>query len=336
MKKNNLYPWQNKNWEQLSLSRVNNRTAHALLFTGPKGLGKYEFSLVFKNSLLCSENSLGELACGECRFCKMENHPDFHEVTYEFDEKTKKFSSSIKIDQIRALINFSLMHSHFGQAKVIVIYPAEAMTTSASNSLLKILEEPPQDTYFILISNEIHQLSATIKSRCQRIKFAIPDVEVSKQWLQSQSINIEIAISSLKLAFNAPITAKKLAGSNNIEQHFKFIQNILSIANMSEDPMIIANSWLKIESNLPLQALYSCLSDIILLKTVQNNTEIINTPNRDMLQKIANNVSYAGLYTILDKIALAKQQIQSHVTLLGIYEDILNLWQRLTTKVKLI
>ncbi|MFV1984599.1 MAG: DNA polymerase III subunit delta' [Thiohalomonadales bacterium] len=337
MKLNNhvspLYPWQKDIWSRLCNTSINNRIAHALLFTGPKGVGKLQFAKTLKNSLLCSENTPGELACGECRFCKMQHHPDFHEVTFEEDERTGKISNSIKIDQIRKLIDFSLLHTHYGLAKIITIHPAETMTNNAANALLKILEEPPDNTYFVLICNEIHRLSATIKSRCQRIEFNIPDIEDSTQWLQSHDISEDTASSCLIFASNAPLAAKILAETNYIEQHSKFIKSLISIANKSEDPVVIANSWLKIESSLPLHALYSCLSDIILLKTVQNSSEITNKLNRDILQNIANSVGFTGLYVILDKIILAKPQIQSNVAILGIYEDILNLWQRLTNNV---
>lgn len=330
---NKLYPWQNEIWNKLCNTKKNNRIAHALLFSGPDGVGKLQFALAFKNSLLCSENTPGTHACGECRFCKMQQHPDFYEVTLEVNEKTDKKNNVIKVDQIRKLIEFSLLHTHFGEAKVIIIHPAEAMNKNASNALLKILEEPPQDTYFVLISNEIFHLPATIKSRCQLVKFNVPELDSSIKWLQSQAISESTSNSCLRFAYNAPLLAETLAKTNYSEQHTKLVDKLLSISNMTEDPMVIANSWLKIEPNVPLKVLYSCLSDLILLKTVQNCSEITNTQNGDILQNIADNVSFTGLYVILDMIISAKQQIKANIAILGIYEDILNLWQRLTNKV---
>ncbi len=325
-----IYPWQLDVWNRLSEGAKNNRVAHALLISGPKGVGKYQFAVAFKNAMLCSDTTANGLACGKCRYCKIERHPDFCEVTLEVDERTDKKSNAIKIDQIRKLIDFSMLHTHFGIAKVILIHPAEAMNINASNALLKILEEPPQDTYFVLISNQIQQLSATIRSRCQLINMALPDIETSKQWLNSQNISENRVSSYLEFAYNAPLTAKMLADTNYIELHEKLINSLLAIVDKAEDPMIVANSWLKIDINVPLHALYSCLSDLILLKSMQNSPKIINNIHRDSLQNIANNVSFTGLYVILDKIILAKHQIQSNVAILGIYEDILNLWQKLT------
>ncbi len=327
------FPWQRDNWSRLYNTAASSRIAHALLFMGPGGVGKYQFAIAFKNALLCSENTIAEPACGKCRFCKMEHHPDYYEVTLEVDERTNKKSNVIKIDQIRKLIEYSHLHTHFGKAKVIIIHPAEKMNVNASNALLKILEEPPQDTYFVLISNESHQLSATIKSRCQAIKFTIPSFEESKQWLESHNVGSKDAVSCLQFAYNAPLTAKNLADINYIEHHSKYIESLLSITKRSEDPMNIADSWLKVDPSMPLQALYSCLSDLIILKTITHSSEILNKDNMKSLQNIANNVSFNGLYVILDRIVAAKLQIQSNVAILGIYEDILNLWQRLTSKV---
>ncbi|VAW90776.1 DNA polymerase III delta prime subunit [hydrothermal vent metagenome] len=328
-----IYPWQFDAWNRLTSNTKNNRVAHALLISGAKGVGKYHFATAFKNAMLCSDKQTDGLACGKCRYCKMQQHPDFYEITQEVDERTNKKSNVIKIDQIRKLIDFTLLHTHFGMAKIIIIHPAEAMNKSASNALLKILEEPPQDTYFVLISDQIQQLSATIRSRCQIINIQQPDIDTSMQWLNSQNINDNIVSLCLELAYNSPLTAKMLAETNYIEQHTKLIKNLLSISSQSEDPMVVANSWLKIDTNVPLHALYSCLSDLILLKSMENNPKIINNINRDSLQNIANNVSFTGLYVILDKIVFAKHQIQSNVAILGIYEDILNLWQRLTSKI---
>lgn len=163
-----LYPWQKKNWDYLTHIVNRGKTfPSALLLWGQKGLGQQQFAEHFSAWLLC-EAPQQEGACGKCSACQWlaaGTHPDRLILLPESD------SSSIKIDAVRDIRAFSEQKSHGGKYRVIIISPAEAMNVSAANALLKILEEPFDNTLFLLVSYHLSWLLPTILSRCQKIHF---------------------------------------------------------------------------------------------------------------------------------------------------------------------
>jgi len=135
---------------------------HALLFSGPEGVGKEWLARSLAAGLLCDQPRENRLACGQCAACRwmsQDSHPDFRLLRPTADEpvaeegetpspRPAKVSRDIRIEQIRGLAGFVEVASHRGGAKVILITPAEAMNSAAANALLKTLEEPPRNTFF--------------------------------------------------------------------------------------------------------------------------------------------------------------------------------------------
>jgi len=146
---------------------LHDRVGHAYLFAGPEGVGKATTALAFAGALLCEGADRGD-ACGRCRACRQfehANHPDFHWV--------RPAGSSIKIEQIRGIQRKVMFRSYQGGRKVIIIEQAEAMTAEAANCLLKTLEEPPDETVFVLLTALPQALPATVLSRCQQYIFKL-------------------------------------------------------------------------------------------------------------------------------------------------------------------
>lgn len=213
---------------------------HAMLFIGPAGTGKGLFADQLAARLLCESAHGSQPACGVCAGCHLlttGNHPDFRKVTLEVDAveeggeesapkspaKSKKKSATpttqIKIDQIRALEEFVFVGSHRQGKRVIVIDPADAMNVAATNSLLKILEEPPSSVYFLLVSSNMKRLLPTLRSRCRQMVFGIPDVAVASAWLKAEGIQKPEQL--LSLAGGAPLKAlelKKEGGAAVLEE----------------------------------------------------------------------------------------------------------------------
>ena len=194
---NNVYPWQEalfSQWLHAGAARH-----HALLFHGKAGIGKLAFARTMASSLLCLQPQAGGLACGQCESCHWLSegaHPDFREITPEDDDnadggkkKTRK-RQQILIDQIRALNDYLALSSHrVDGTRVVLIHPLESMNVAASNALLKLLEEPPQRTQFLLVSHQRQALLPTILSRCMQVDMPVPTREQGLQWLQAQSVS---------------------------------------------------------------------------------------------------------------------------------------------------
>ena len=209
-------------WEQLGARRA--QLPHALLISGQRGIGKFEFARRFAESLLCETPTLSSEACGECAACgwmKQGNHPDFRllqpdalaEEEGEVADSSgkKKPSQQITIDQVRALDDFLHVGTHRQGVRVILVNPAEAMNRATANSLLKSLEEPIVSTLFILVSSESERLLPTIRSRCQSLAIPQPVRSRSEAWLQQAGIGD--AAHWLALAGGSPLLAVELGGS---------------------------------------------------------------------------------------------------------------------------
>ena len=143
------------------------RLPHAMIFSGPEGIGKRTCALRIARMLNCEQG--GDAPCGQCRQChKVESgsHPDVFTMNVAAD------ATRIKIEQVRNLLSMLNMEPFEGAAKLFLIDPAERMSPGASNALLKALEEPPPRTYFILITQNVHDLLVTIRSRCQIYHFS--------------------------------------------------------------------------------------------------------------------------------------------------------------------
>lgn len=143
------------------------RMPHALLFVGPKGIGKFLTAQILAAALFCEQ---GEKPCGTCSSCRVffaNAHPDFSVVRPD--------GQAIKIDQIRALQSEISLVPCLSNRRVVIVDEAELMTVQSANCLLKTLEEPVGNATFILIAGSRRMLLDTIVSRCAAITFqALP------------------------------------------------------------------------------------------------------------------------------------------------------------------
>jgi DNA polymerase III, gamma/tau subunits len=125
------------------------------------------------------------------------------------------------------------------------------MSRDASDSILKILEEPPKNTFFIMSSNFIHLIPSTIRSRSVEIEIQNPSIEECREWLsESYSENIDLAI---ELAANRPFIAKDLLELNLLELRSTFIKDISGIIKSGKDIVNISENWNKEQETLPLK-----------------------------------------------------------------------------------
>lgn len=140
---------------------ITGRVAHAYLFFGPRGTGKTSTGRILAKAVNCLHNETGE-PCNECASCQAFNEGRAIDLI-EIDA-----ASNTGVDDIRGLKDKINFVPNVSKYKVYIIDEVHMLSNSASNALLKTLEEPPAHVIFILATTEVHKVPATITSRCQR------------------------------------------------------------------------------------------------------------------------------------------------------------------------
>lgn len=232
-------PWQHEQWQQMTQMASKKQMPHAWLFVGPQGVGKRHFMRALTALLLCEKRET--YACGQCRSCQQfvaGHHPNAHYLQREIDEKTGKQKRDITIEQVRDMNERLALSSHYGQAKLALIDPADALNQSSVNALLKTIEEPPANSYVLLVSERLLALAPTLRSRCQQLRFAVPPHTESIKWLGSD-INADFALHQ---SLGAPIKARQLMDSGLLERRREWVTELTRISMQKADPMQLAGT----------------------------------------------------------------------------------------------
>src|SRR6185295_14604517 len=174
------------------------RMPGSLLFTGEEGVGKKLFALELAKALNC-RNRVGLEACDECSSCKRIAKSTFPRFSDADDNKERMIWSEhgdvamvrpylqiIRVKPIRELEREANFRPFEGAARVFIIEDAEYLNDSSSNALLKVLEEPPPTSHLILTTTNPTALLATIRSRCQVIRFAPVAADQIEQFLTGE------------------------------------------------------------------------------------------------------------------------------------------------------
>ncbi len=205
--------------------------AHAYLLTGPEGIGKSFLAVEFARALLCAEPAGGE-PCGACDPCRKISEgacPDVLKIGAESE------SGQVKIDQVRALEEFMALTPYGGRCKVGILEGADELTEEATHACLKILEEPPDRSIFILLAAVPHRLAATVVSRCHRVRCGLQGVERVAAWLQEKEKLDASAARMLALASSGRIgLAIQLSKSDRLAKKNSLLDQLLGASRRGE------------------------------------------------------------------------------------------------------
>ena len=177
------------------------RVPGSMLFTGDEGIGKKIFALELAKSLNCRHRN-GVEACDECSSCKRISRSTFPPFSSDDDNKERMIWSEhadvamvrphkqiIRVRPMRELEREANFRPFEGSARVFIVEDADTMNDQAANALLKTLEEPPPTSHLILTTSNPTALLATIRSRCQMIRFApIDAIEVEKFLVEKRNL----------------------------------------------------------------------------------------------------------------------------------------------------
>lgn len=170
---------------------------HAIIIEGEQGLGKHTLAFFLARAALCSGTDIPCDSCKNCLLAKSQNHPD---ISVTLPEDNKK---SISVAQIRELRAETFIKPHTANGRVFIIDKAHTLNPQSQNALLKILEEPPANTYFILIAESKAALLETVLSRSTVFTLSAPEAEVAKEYISSVTdFDSEQILNALNLCKN--------------------------------------------------------------------------------------------------------------------------------------
>ena len=269
---NQVYPWQQNQWEHIIRLVESETIPHAILLTGPDGVGKHEFANFMSATIICENSTETKLACGECRRCKLyqaNTYPDFIKLSIDDEKET------ISIDEVRDLINKLYLTRHFDSYKIALIEHADRMNTSAANALLKTLEEPPDNTLIILVTSSLLELPATIRSRCQTISIGAPNHEEAREWLSSISNDVDW-VPLLRVSQDAPLQALKYHETDLLDQRISVIKGFLEIFENNSNPIEISARIESVPMLLCFQWIQALIVDLLRVKGAENPITLEN------------------------------------------------------------
>ncbi len=261
--------------------RVQDRLPHALLLTGPPGIGKLQLADLMAQSLLCDTASPPQPPCGQCRGCVQHqagSHPDCAVLSpdpqnrsafsgyppqpsqAEAARRRKAPQRRIEIGQVRDLAQRLTASAHYGGYRLAVLTAADRLRYEAANALLKILEEPGDDVLFVLVADAPGRLPATIRSRCQWLRCSGPDRAAALEWLDTAAAgDVAAAQRALLLAQGSPRAARELLVQGEEEAILPRLVGLLAKGGDVE-PLADAAALDRIDSESLLRGLVTLLS----------------------------------------------------------------------------
>jgi DNA polymerase-3 subunit delta' len=303
------------------------RVAHAYLFHGDDGIGKRLTALRFAQTINCDLEwpAQGPDACGGCRSCRQIEactHPDFLIIQAEQGQTVPQ----IKIEQVRELEHQIIYKPLIGRRKICLIDEADRLTPGAANALLKTLEEPPAYSLFLLVSSRPAALPATVRSRCQSLRFAAP----ARTQVEAALI-LKRELPPADARFLAMLTESKIgvALSTDLEavrgQREELRVLVAPHALQSVTTLLSAAEALHKEqrANEALEWLGRWLRDLLLVRVGADADNVLNADQLTELQALARSLEPEAILDILSEIETIQRAASRNLNLQLALETIL-------------
>ena len=235
-------------------STDNGRISHAQLFAGKEGSGTLPMAIAYAQYILASLSDNPEISDIKCEKLM---HPDLHfafpvatndrikskPVSNNFLEDWREFiqlnpyrnlfewlqfigvenkQGQIGVDEAEEIVKSLKLKSYEGGYKVMIIWMAEKMNTATTNKLLKLIEEPPEKTVFILVAEDEEQIISTIRSRCQLLNFSLlSEADIAKGLIEKEGTDVPIAEQIASQANGSFNKALHLLHNDNSDEQFE-------------------------------------------------------------------------------------------------------------------
>ncbi len=293
------------------------RVAHALLFHGDAAIGKRLTADRFAQALNCEQGPPGRIIdpCGLCRSCRQieaRTHPDFFVVEPDPESTTPQ----IKIEQVREIEQQMIYRPLVGERKICLVDEADRMTIGAANALLKTLEEPPDHSLFLLVSSRPASLPATIRSRCQGLRFATPARTQVEQALVLKRAMPPADARLLAMVCEGRIGEALTGDLKEIHANQREILDLVHPRSLqSPSEILTASEAMAKADRVPhvLSWLTRWIRDLVLLQVEGDRDSILFTDHLAVLEEYAKTADTDALLDLLHDIERTEQQFARHL-----------------------
>jgi DNA polymerase III subunit delta' len=262
-------------WRRFEAHRHQKRLGQALLVIGSLHTELTKLATRMAAGLLCQQNVT---PCGQCQSCQLVSIREHPDLNYILPEKS---GSVIKIDQVRLLQSTIYTSPKLSEIRVVIIEPAEKMNSAAANALLKLLEEPPHNTYFILIAEHISTIPPTIISRCQQWRLSSANSQTNTYLQQGSYYAVESG------------RGKLFAESHTL------IENLTDMRAFKYSVNALAVRWSAFEFSDLIWLLYLINAQMISMYFIKT---CVQTPIDAKLFELAKSIKPIRLFAQLDKL----------------------------------
>lgn len=344
------------------------RTHHAWIFHGSEGVGKFTTAMAFARVLLCHEPQIDlagqREACGFCESCKLIDQPDAAHPDLHVLRKEMAVQSSVKTVRDRKLmtIPIDLLREfviggqttdnkfHDGatskspalrHGKIFIIDEAHLLAREGQNAMLKTLEEPPANTYFILVTHQLDQLLITIRSRCQAVSFgSLPD-DVISRWLAKNELALSERETQWFVHFcNGSLGLAEMCLKYELVQWARdILPGVMDLSRGKAAPMLgsdcgdkvdtLAKAWVDSHAGASKEAANKMAAHLMF--------HLLGQYARSRMQHIAENAQPDDPITneqqlgpwlcLIDGLTLAQQTLNSNVNLTLVMDHLFAKWQ---------
>lgn len=308
---------------------VTNRISHAYVFSGLRGIGKTTIARIFAKAVNCELSKDGE-PCNVCRNCLSIINDETTDVI-ELDA-----ASNNGVDQMRDILEKVNFLPSSLKKKVYIIDEAHMLSTAAFNALLKTLEEPPAHVIFILATTEPYKLPSTILSRCQRLDFKQLStheiVEMLSKVVTKENIGItdeallgiaEASEGSMRDALSILDQARvyesnqiTLQDVNSLTGRIsqEYLTSLVKAINEKNTQLAIDNIGQLIENGKEVSRILTCLiqfcRDLLLYKSVRDESDIIYMYKKENFEELADELSDKKLFYYVDSFVEIQNKIR--------------------------
>mgnify|MGYP001425595852 FL=1 len=304
-----------KEYSDLVNRYKSNNLPNSILIHGLSGIGKRTFlNKLVKNiiNIEFKDNNVDH----HLNLFKNNTHPNIKIIEKEIDSKTGKIKSNITIEQIRRLKTFLNSTTTIqNSSKIVIVDSADYLNISSANSMLKILEEPKENTYIFLISNQISLLLPTIRSRCLKIKFNTHNLTNFTNIIKDNidEISNEEINFYFELTYGSPGTTI-LYYNNDFLDIFQLSIKCLLSNDLDDDKINLSNILSKLtndEFNNYLSMLKFILIVANKLKVNRDDKSLVNMPNYLELESLSANLTKKNLIDRFDYLTNNQKELFS-------------------------